>query len=279
MTATILILVAAAILVNVLIARARQRRHARRIYQEALTTALEDGILTDEEAADLERIRSEKDLSEREVRMAAVALYRRTLHDAAADEYLSPEEDEQLQRMQKQLGLSEGDIGTDLLRVRRLRTLAGITAGRLPEVTSPIDLVADERCHWVVRASIAQRIALPAQQRLRAVRFPILETAPFHAHGDRDALRPSDVILPTDLGVLVVSSRRTVLEGARRSISVPHARLQSVMLFRDGIAIEEINGNVRYFLVDDPELTAAVVLHAARIRRAEIRPSSSGRSA
>lgn len=279
MTATILILVAAAILVNVLVARARQRRRARRIYQEALTNALDDGILTEEEAAELERLRSDKDLSEREVRMAAIALYRRTLQDAAADHYLTPEEDEQLRRMQEQLGLSEVDLGTDLVRVRRLRTLASITEGRLPEVVSPIELVPEERCHWVVRASIAQRIAMPAQHRLRAVLFPILDTTPFHVHGERDPLRPSDVILPTDLGVLIVTSRRSVLQGARQSTSVPHARLQSVMLFRDGIAIEEINGNVRYFLVDDPELTAAVVLHAARIRRTEIRPSSSGRTA
>jgi hypothetical protein len=279
MTATIIIIVALVVAANVLYARYRGRRRSRRIYQEALQRAFADGILTSGEMDELERLSAEKELTEREVRMAAVALYRRALHAAAEDEKLTPEEDEQLYHLQERLGLSERDLGSDLMRIRRLRTLAAITAGDLPVIECPIDLVTDERCHWVVHATLAQRLDMPAARHLRSVRFAVLEPAPFHALGQRDPLRPSELILPTDLGVLIVTSRRTVLQGARRTVTVPHARVQSVLLFRDGVALIETSGGTRYFLVDDPELTAAVMLHAARIRRAAIRPSSADRSA
>jgi hypothetical protein len=280
MTATILILLAVGIIANLLIARLRSRRRARRTYQEALDRAYDDGILTADEIEELERLRSEKDLSGREVHMAALALYRRAVRDAAEDEQLTEQEDEQLRRLQEQLGLSERDLGSDLMRVSRLRALAAITSGSLPDVNCPIDLVPDERCHWVVHATLAQRLDLPAPSGgLRGIRFAVLDANPFHAQGERDPLRPSEVIMPIDLGVLVVTSRRTVFQGARRTVSVPHARLQHVVLYRDAVGLEEITGASRFLLVDDAELTSAVVLHAARLRRAEIRPTSTGKTA
>jgi hypothetical protein len=279
MTATIIILIAAALVVNVLVVRFRGRRRARRIYQDALERAAADGILTREELTELEQLRSEKELTDREVRMAAVALYRRALHGAAEDEQLTPEEDAHLRHLQERLGIREHELGSDLMTVRRLRTLAAITAGAMPVIECPLDLVTDERCHWVVQATLAQRLDMPASARLRHIRFTVLDASPFGALGERDALRPSDVILPVDLGVLIVTSRRTVLQGARRTVTVPHARVEAVLLFRDGVGIVEIGGASRFLLVDDAELTAAVLLHAARSRRTEIRPSAADRPA
>jgi hypothetical protein len=81
--------------------------------------------------------------------------------------------------------------------------------------------------------------------------------------------------------VLAITSRRVVFQGARRTISIPHARLAKLALHADGVRLDEAASNhagpqdtavARYFMVDDPELTAAVTLHAARQRRSEIRP-------
>jgi hypothetical protein len=98
--------------------------------------------------------------------------------------------------------------------------------------------------------------------------------------GPRDALRPAEDVLPNDLGALIITSRRTIFQGAKRTISVPHARTENVKLYADGIRIEEIGQSARrYFLVEDPELTCAILLQAARRRRADIRPARPHRSA
>jgi hypothetical protein len=264
-------------------AYARHRRiRARAEYQRLLQQALDDGVLSPEEISQLESVRQEGALTPDEVRMAALAIYRGALRDAAADSRLTPEEDATLRRLQEQLGLSERDLGADFERLSRLRMLARIAEGNLPEVHAPVQLVPDERCHWVVQCTLADRIPVPhpARRELIGLSYAVLSAEPFVAAGDRDALRPAEDVLPNDLGALIITSRRTIFQGAKRTLSVPHARTDTVTLYADGLRIEEIGHSARrYFLVEDPELAAAILLQAARRRRAEIRPARPHRTA
>jgi hypothetical protein len=260
----------------------RSRRRARSEYQRLLKQALDDGVNTPEELAELEAVRSRGALTPAEVRMAALAIYRGALRDAAADARLTADEDATLKRLQEQLQLSEDDLGTDLRQLSRLRMLARVAEGNMPEVHSPVPLVPEERCHWVVQCTLAERISMPvaAPGPIAGHSFQVVSAEPFAATGPRDPLRPAADILPNDVGVLIITSRRSIFQGARRTISVPHARAEHVKLYSDGIRLEEIAQNIRrYFLMDDPELACAIMLQAARIRRAEIRPARANRSA
>ncbi len=207
---------------------------------------------------------------------------RGALRSALADARLTPEEDQQLIRLQQQLGLSEEDLGEDVNRLARLRLLARVEAGELPTVESPLPLVPREVCHWVVQASLADRLEMPGRPRLepQGVTLAVTGGRRFSAAGHRAALRPNEEILPVDLGMFVVTSRRTLFQGAKRTVSIPHARLESVVLFADGLRLDESVDSARGFiLVEDAELTAAILLQAARRRREEIRPTRRGRSA
>lgn len=260
----------------------RNRRRARAEYQRLLRQALDDGVLTADELAELEAVREKGELSPDEVRMAALAIYRGALRDAAADARLTADEDATLNRLLEQLELSERDLGTDFAQLSRLRMLARIAEGNMPEVSSPVRLVPDERCHWVVQCTLAERIALPDATRspLAGAAFPVLSAEPFAVTAEREALRPAADILPSDVGVLIVTSRRTIFQGARRTVSIPHARAEHVKLYADGVRLEEIAQTARrYFLMEDPELACAIVLQAARLRRTEIRPARAHRTA
>jgi hypothetical protein len=260
----------------------RRRHFARQIYQKKLESALADGILTPEEVAELDHIRAEKELTQAEVRMVARAIYRGALREVLEDERLSHEEDQALRALQVQLGLSEADLGSDLTHLSRLRMLARVETGDLPIVDSPIALVPQERCHWVVQCTLADELDLPRSvgSEISGIRLNVLGSERFSAEGERDELRPNERILPTDIGILAVTTRRTVFQGAKRTISIPHARLEGITLHADGLRMDEIGGSTRgYLLVDDAELTTAILLQAARRRRTEIRPTRSGLSA
>jgi hypothetical protein len=259
----------------------RRRRTARLEYQRLLQGALDDGVLSAEELEQLEAIRKDGDLTANEMRMAALAIYRGAVRDAAADARLTPDEDAALRRLQEQLGLTEADLGADGT-LNRLRMLARVADGHIPEVQAPVQLVPEERCHWVVQSTLADRISVPTGTRreLAGSVYGVLGSEPFAASGERDALRPADDILPTDIGTLIITSRRTIFQGARRTISVPHARAETVTLYLDGLRVEELGQSARrYFLVEDPELTCAILLQAARRRRTEIRPARPNRFA
>src|SRR5262245_8889907 len=110
----------------------RRRKSNRRLYQQQLERALQDGILTDAEATELETVRKEGSLSEAEVRMVAVSLYRRALNDAVADARITEQEDATLQRLREQLALSDADLAKDVEQLQRIRVLAGVERGDLP---------------------------------------------------------------------------------------------------------------------------------------------------
>jgi hypothetical protein len=276
METTLLIVLVAFVAVAIAVGYRRRRRRARASYQRRLEAALADGVLTPDEIAELDRLRTEKDLTPLEVRMVARATYRTILREAMKDERLTDDEDRTLRELQTQLDLGDHDLeAPDRVQLSRLRTLARLERGQLPVIESPVDLVPHEKAHWVVQAAFAERLDLPTpgRRQLRGVTLTLDDDAPFHAGPGRDALRPAEDILPSDLGILVLTSRRTIFQGAKRRISIAHARLQSITVFADGLRLDEPGRDERgYFLADDAELTAAVLLHAARKRRREIRP-------
>ncbi len=250
-----------------------RRLRSRRLYQHSLEQALADGILTEEETRELTSVRQEGELSEAEVRMVALSLYRRALRDAVADSRITEEEDEELQRMRGQLGLSDRDLRDDVAQLQRVRLLSEIERDHLPHVASPVPLAGGEQCHWVLQARLADRLSTPGRKsELRQLNFLVAAQSVFSAAGERSELRQSDEMLPTDMGVLLVTDRRTLFRGARRTVNVPHLKLVSIDLYKDGVAIEESDPARRsFFIVDDPELTVAVLLRAARDRGAKLR--------
>jgi len=262
------------------LAQSRRRRRQRSIYQRQLERAVADGVLTPEEVAQLEQLRAEGMLSDAEVRMAALAVYRRALAAAMADSRVTEDEDATLRRMRELLGLEEEDLAGDAAHVRRMRLLARIERGELPIVDTPIELPAGEAAHWVVQATLCERIAYSARPPAEPTNllFETHGTEPFSAAGPRSPLGSASSVLPVDLGVLVVGARASRFRGAKSDLVIPHARLRRLALFRDGLRFDLSDPIAsRYFLLADPELSAAVLLLASR--RARAQPPTSAKRA
>lgn len=251
----------------------RRRLRGRRLYQQELERALADGILTEEEERELESVRERRDLSDAEVRMVAVSLYRHALKDAMSDARITQQEDESLQTLRAHLGLSDADLAADVKQMQRVQVLAGVERGELPKIVAPLDLADGEVAHWAVHARLADQLIVPGRKtELRAVNFEIASATPFSASGERSGLGASQEILPIDTGLLIVTNRRTIFEGARKHLNVPHMKLRTIDLFHDGVALDETDpAHASFFLVPDPELTTAILLSAARTRQNELR--------
>lgn len=253
-----------------------RRRSTWRTYRRMLESALSDGILTPEEVEELERFRREREVTEAEARTVARAVYRGALRRAAEDARLSADEDRQLTRLQEELGLRDEDLGADREMLGRLRLLARVEGGLLPTVEAPLQLVPHETCHWVSPASLADRLELPGRSAsvVRGFPLPIGGSTPVPVAATLEPIRTSEDVLPVDIGLLMITSRRTVFQGAKRTVSVPHARLDAVLLHADGLRLDEPGANTRaVLLVEDAELTGAILVAAARRRREEIRPT------
>lgn len=251
----------------------RRRRTARRLYREHLERALEDGVLTPDEVRHLQAFRAESALTDDEVRLVAQAIYRRALRDTVLDARVTAEEEAGLERLRLQLGLSAAEVESDSEQLRRVRLLSRIERGELPDVAAPVEVVAGERCHWVVHAQRVDSRAIPSAEGAAAggLAFLVAGTEPFETFGQRGPVTGDSPPLPRELGLLVVTSRRTLFNAGRRSLNLPHVWLRAITLFRDGIRVEMTDGRPdQAFTVEDPELTGAMLLRAARRRQAEV---------
>jgi envelope transporter Tic110 len=274
------LLVMVALLGAALVTMQRRRKQARELYQHHLEDALADGVLSEEEAERLANLREDQALSAEEVRMVALTIYRRALRNAVADARITQEEEATLQRLQRLLGLTQADLRDDREQMQRVHLFARIEVGELPRVNAPVPLDNGEVCHWVVQARLAQKLTIPGPARppLARVSYRIDTVTPFLVSGERDPLQRSEEVLPLDLGMLLITSRRTMFRGARRTATLAHLKLERVELYSDGLRLEVGDGGPGLlFLVDDAELTAAIAITAARARRAELR--GAGRTA
>lgn len=246
-----------------------RRRRRRAVYQAQLEAAVADGVLNPDEVRHLEQLRAGGALSDAEARMAALAVYRRALAAAVADARVTADEAATLAQMQKLLGLTDADLA-DEAHHKRMRLLAQLEAGGLPLVASPIPLASGEVAHWTVQATLCERMAFPGRPAPDPphVLLQIPGSEPFSAAGERHTLGTSPQLLPIDLGVLVVSARAVRFRGAKTEVIIDHSRLRAIALFQDGLRLDVVEPEgSRYFLVSDPELTAAVALLAARARQ------------
>ena len=251
----------------------RQRRaEARAMYETQLEAALADGILTPEETAGLRELRASRELTEAEVRMVALAIYRRALRDAAADARFTEDEQRLLGSLQEQLGLTADDLSADREQLHRLWLLSRVERGKLPELNAPFPLADQERCHWVVRASICQRSGLPnaARGEPAATPFHIDDDSAFEVRGVRDALANDPRILPIDVGTLLLTNRRLVFRGAKRRVQLAYVMINQIWLYKDAIRVAGSDGSSAFFLVEDAELTTAILLRAARGRKRDV---------
>ncbi|MBX6362795.1 MAG: hypothetical protein IRZ00_02910 [Gemmatimonadetes bacterium] len=258
-------LIAVALGLGLWLVRSRRRANRQR-YRAFLEEAVADGILTQEELAQLRVLRDEGDITDAEARMLALSVYRRALAQAMADSRVTPEEEATLQRVQRELGLTDADLGADRDNVRRMRLLARLERGQLPDVESPVGLLPGERGHWVVHATLCERLALPAGPASGppSQLFAVDDTEPFRVTGQRGSLARSPLVLPMDLGIVVVTSGALRFQGAKVQLQFPHERLRRVALFTDGLRVDYADPpRSHYFLLTDPEITAAVLLLAA----------------
>ncbi|MCI0436739.1 MAG: hypothetical protein L0271_24335 [Gemmatimonadetes bacterium] len=183
----IFVLVAGVVAFSGIALAIRHRRgEARLQYRRKLELALADGTLTSDELAELEQFRESRDLSHAEVRMIARAIYRAALKHALEDSRLTEQEDQALRKLQLQLALSETDLGDDAERLARLRLLVRVEAHHLPSVDAPIQLVPNETAHWVVQASLADRLDVPGRGRqpLAGIELMVASDAGFLDRGN-----------------------------------------------------------------------------------------------
>ena len=179
-----------------------------------------------------------------------------------ADQRLSPDDERELRELARSVGGALTlDAGTEQT-LGRYRLLWQLDNGILPTINAPIALQRGEVCHhavavqWLeprrVTTSVSYAGVDASIRIVRGVRFRIGNVTPVRHTTDR--------LTRIDAGTLYITSKRLILRGATRNITVRLASVLSFEVYANGVEVQKASGRPPFIELDpaDIEVTSAV---------------------
>jgi len=233
-------------------------------YRHALRRAVQDGLIGTEEATALSALRRENSITDAEASRIAIDVFREVATEVGSDRKLTREEDNLLRDLQVSLGLRDETIESELRELARLRLLSEIQTGMLPMIPSPILLKKAEVCHHKEDAELWEDVTKSRYEGgYSGFSFRIMKGVRYHVGGSRGHRVGWQEFQATDRGQLIITNKRVVFVGGRKTIDTPYAKLLNIHVFEDGIQVNRASKRRREVLkVADPELTASIIATA-----------------
>lgn len=201
--------------------------------------ALLDGVLSDDELSALVARQRALGLSDEDVRFFRNELFQMALTAAAADRRVTPKEEESLERIARHFNLA-GKIERSREHLARFRLLYEIDQGNLPSVdVSGLVLQRGEVAHWAEPAAILEERVVSREYvgGSHGVSFRIAKGVSYRVGAQRGRMVSKTAVVPVSRGALVLTNKRVVFAGDRKSFSHPWARILALNLFEDGAQI------------------------------------------
>jgi len=192
------------------------------------------------------------------------------LQQAVGDDILTADEEAHVQELVRTLEIdlaaylrTNPDLGRHVM-------IAEANGGILPQVhSSRLIQKKGEVVHLELDATMLKDVTVhQSQGGYSGFSFPIGKTGIRYRVGGYkgQSVEVGTKRVPTDAGVLVISTQRAVFLGAKKTIELPYAKLVNLTLFSDGVQFHESNRQTApVFLVSAPDVAAAFI-HAAAQR-------------
>jgi hypothetical protein len=230
------------------IADYRQKAANKEEFKQKLFSAIDDGVLTEQEVRELQRDYGSLDLTIDDISKMRVQAYLRLLDRVAADGVVTADEEAELQKLESFLKIRASDIATPKARLHRLRLVSEIQMGNPPRVVAPnVILQKGEVPHWSENASLMEErvVARRYVGGSSGLSFRIAKGVSYRVGASRGQLISDKEIQAVSIGELVVTSQRVVFRGNAKSFAYRLDQLLEVNLFSDGIRLTGSNGKPR----------------------------------
>lgn len=235
-------------------------------YKLAVTSAIKDGLLTPKESAFLEKLSTDlqvpSDIAKAISDSAKEDLTVQKLAEMVADQRISPTELADLSSLARNIGL-DLEFGPELsAMLNRLALLWRIENGEIPEVLADINLQKAETCHFVAQAdwhelrTITKRIDYAGP----VAYIPIVKGFRYRIGSITPRRVASDELTHIDSGMLYITSKRVIFQGAKRNLALRLSSLIGAGAFSDGLMLEKATGRSPHFVVHGDSELAVVVL-------------------
>jgi hypothetical protein len=240
--------------------------------RERVKEAVSDGRLS---ATDVQDIRSLQAELEVDPPAADKTQVRRALFqdafDAVRNKGVTATGIHELHKIQKFLGLRDDQLDKAKFEMQRLRTLAEIRKGSLPQVSSAsvalrdVPLEEGEVAHYTMSVDILDQPSTRGADGLA-----VAWGTPYPEGGARPHVLPEDGAREVGEATLVITNRRLVLKTAKKIAAVPLSAQAQISLYSDGLRLQRTVGNTLLRFRSGSDETSEIV---GEILAAVMRPA------
>jgi hypothetical protein len=231
---------------------AKQKSLDKEAFRKALLAAAADGKITPEEIAQLDALKQDLGLTDGEVRSLRAQAYTAAFAAAKADADVTSEEEQELRHIQAYLKLQDQEIPATKRELARLRLLSEIKRGNMPAISQPSNIILqkDERAYWVEPSALMEEkvIRRTYQGGSHGVSFRVMKGVSYRVGSSRGHIVSETGMVPVSRGELVITSRRIIFHGDRKSFAAGYHQLLDVQFFNNGLKVSQTTRTSPYLV-------------------------------
>lgn len=235
--------------------------------REIIGTALLDGELTEAELGYINSVYFDSQLNAEEFQRIKSEAFMNVVESAIADRRVTPHEASALDQLAANL-----DVSPEVLRFAEQKAqyfvlFAQIESGAALPVGNPSGLILkkDESAHLSLPATLVEERVISRQYvgSSRGISVPIVKGIRFNVGQQRGQYLSTSGIVPVSEGYFVITNKRLVFSGNRKSVASDFAKLLDFQVYSDVLQFSVTNRQkpttLKFFRPEEIELCGMII--------------------
>lgn len=233
-------------------------KHAKdkRAFFKMIVEAASDGKLTPEEIAQIELGKTQLNLTDDDLKRIRVQAYNAAFSAAASDGKVTVDEEKELTKLQDYFKIPDSEIVRSKQQLARFRLLAEIQEGTLPTTqVSNVIFQRGEQAHWTEAGDILEERVVGRRYvgGSNGVSIRIAKGVSYRVGASRGNLVTDKAVVPVSSGEFIVTNRRAIFRGDKKSFALSIPKLLDVNFFSNGVRLTDDKGKPRTVKFDSKE--------------------------
>ncbi len=235
--------------------------------RESIWTAIADGEITDQELASINGLYFDSELSHEDFQRLKSEIFEAVVWQAIADKRVGKTELDTIKHLIERLEISPDVEQRAGQQVQYYAEIARIESGAALHVVQPVGLILqkNEVGHFCVPASLFEErvVARNYVGGNRGLNVRIAKGVSFRVGQQKGQMTSQSGMVEVSDGYFIITNKRVVFSGNRKSVSTPLNKLLDVHLFNDGLnfssSLREKPVIVRLSKNEEAELCGAII--------------------
>jgi hypothetical protein len=238
--------------------------------REALVEAVRDGEINDAELAQIRRFSYDSELSQEEYQRLIDEIYTNVVDFVVADRRLDAAERAAVTRIADRLQVSavtRSALNDSLNYFEYLQEIQNCHKMKIPHRggVSGVPLTAGERDYFAHPAQLLEERVVSRQSvgRSSGVSIRIMKGVSYRVGQSRGVSVPVHATVPVSSGDFVITNKRLIFAGDRKSVNAPYDKLLHLEPFSDGLRFSVTNRQkpvtIQFFTDKSAEIAAVLI--------------------